>query len=155
MTTYEEYIDYFETTADDHIGISCFRVGGIEMMLGSQRADIEYPCLWLELPTVNFVYGEEGQSTIEFKGAFALIQGHEEDNELEQQNLHSLLEIVKDIIGKIRNEWEGNMRQIDPHQLTVEPIVSALNDNCTGWRVEFTTATLWQSCYNPSQFGVL
>jgi len=50
MADYAQYVDYIRSIQASHLRLQKFYVGGIERILGANRGEIEYPCLWLELP---------------------------------------------------------------------------------------------------------
>lgn len=155
ISTFQQLVTYWRDTADAHVAIKTFALGGYERIQSHERADMEYPLLWLELPSVQPHYDESNGSKCVFSSAFLVLQNTEvNDFEAQEIALHDTLEIVYDILGKIKNEWDLNDMTIDPSSIVIDSKGPIGGDYSVGWRVEFATADYRQFCYDQTKFGL-
>jgi hypothetical protein len=151
MTTFNQYHDYFKAIADSHVDIMAFHFGGVEDILGFERSGIQYPCFWLEPPSVvtNF---EQGM--ISYMGAFAIMSPLEVNDLMTNRlaTLQATEAIVHEILGKLRVDWENRVGLVDPSSMHYDMLTGITSDYDWGWRVEFTCNASNPFCHNPLKF---
>jgi len=140
LNSYADYIAYFQSIADNLNGVNSFVVGNSERILSRQNTEIDYDCLWLEIPDVRLV--EVGSYKRKYIGAFLLLSNAPPDDWLaEDEDLNRLLPLTEQVIGKMIEDSEEGLFEFNPDDLMIEWKGKLTGDSDWGWRVEFEITT--------------
>jgi hypothetical protein len=151
IESYLGYIQYFKTISESLIGINSFVVGGSERILSRQNSELDYDCLWLEIPDVNLV--ERGTYKNVFNGAFLLLSNAPPDDwDAEDADLNRLLPLTQQVIGKMIEDSEEGLFEFNPDELLIEWKGKLTGDSDWGWRVEFQITTGACICVDPKMW---
>jgi len=150
---YAGYVDYFRQIADKLVAIKSFVVGGSERILSRQNSELDYDCMWLEIPDASL--REDGSWKQDFSGAFLLLSNAPPDDwEQEDADLNRLLPIVHQIIGRMILDAEDGVFEFNPDDLMIEWKGRLTGDNDWGWRVDFRITTGACICIEDEHWSV-
>lgn len=148
INSYSGYVKYFETISENLIGINSFVVGNSERILSRQNSELDYDCLWLEIP--DFGLAEKGSWKGSFRSAFLLLSNAPADDwDAEDEDLDRLLPLVQQVIGKMIEDSEDGLFEFNPDEILIEWKGKLTGDNDWGWRVEFELTTGACICVDP------
>lgn len=152
--TYIDIINYLKALGTAHRLIHYTTFGDYEEILGAERNNIEYPCLWIESPEGS-VTGDMDMMKLEWESAFVvLINSMPDDRDKHIENLSTSLTIAMQIIARIRRDViNGTILGANISQMKITPIWSIHPDNDQGFRVSFILETKNNDlCYNEDVF---
>ncbi|WP_020531417.1 hypothetical protein [Flexithrix dorotheae] len=140
---------YFEALVGMTSKIKSFKFGGFNRIIESLKSEIDYPCLFLELPEKSFDGGLSTGLQKEYKIAFALISSVPKDDYDKQDELvfNALENYIEQLIRKIAIDFD---MEEDIGQFSLDPLYGLLHDNCYGWRVEFELVEDSKICKDES-----
>jgi hypothetical protein len=150
MDLIDDYVTYWQGVEASHVSLRSISFGGVEEILGMERASMEYPAIWVEIPDIVPDWETGRTPDIKLRGAIAILYPSEVGDINGKINaLHVSWQVVYDILGKVDKEWkERQPKRIDPASIVIEPLISVANNNNHGWRMEFTMHTKSLICYN-------
>jgi len=135
---------YFERLADNHPDIMDFVVGDSEHILSRDRSSLEYPCLWLESPNVNWDFGTKRSMDYEF--SISILENVPDDAWRREQYLkHKLLLITGHILHQINQDAEAGIILLTGKRAKSMFLPRMGNDNSILWRTDlvFSTPLSW------------
>jgi hypothetical protein len=136
INDYDSFIDYFKTLALSHNKVKSFFQGSMDRLSEAVRSDIEYYAFYISYPEIQ-ANQDFSQQSETYSSAITLFGNFErDDHTAEQLVLQETLIIIRQLVGKIRNDdYDG---KIDFKIISAYEVVSpTFSDNCTGWRFEF------------------
>lgn len=154
---YRNIIDYFTMLARQHVKLNSSYHGDYEQILGATNTNIEYPCLWIESPEAKAMGDTDTLSLSWACAIVVLYQAPNDDFDQKQANLDLALDIVKDIIGRMRNDViEGNLLGVSFNNSMIDQVYdSELSDSGQGYRFSFIIKTSnSELCYNPAKWVI-
>jgi len=133
--TYADHIDYFRQLGAAHRQIKSVIVGDYQDIIQKERADIQYPALWIESPDSQFV-GDNDHFEEMKSGSFVILQnGDPKDEEKRLYNLEQTYRIAREVALRMLKDFEYMRFEIKNRRLTM--IASIYNDHDQGWRFSF------------------
>lgn len=144
LKTLAEIETYFKRIADESTELRGFVVGDTEQILSEDRSRLSYPMLWLETPDVTWELPNSGKRT--YSLYFSILHNTRVDDWQHQQYvLHTCLEIVEDMLARIRDDHRLNLFKI-VGQPQSDPIVGMGNDFDHGWRTHIMLEVPMKNC---------
>lgn len=135
---FQNIVDYFQELAQANIAIDgSFIYGPTERIIGDQRADIQYPVLYLELP--DFSIRDNGASNItnEFVLGFSILDKSDGSYASENIKWDSTDEIMQDFLARIWRDRTKLQWLQTLNNFTITPVFAKMADQMIGWRCEF------------------
>ena len=123
----------FEDLADSHVDIKQFFHGDYDKILGDERHNIDYPCLWLETPEIPFS-GDSDNLGYAFSNIFIILMNSPKDN-IPRQEYNKVFteQLAKEMIKKLVCNPDFISSNI-----MMYPLDNIDNNHDQGWRVEIT-----------------
>ncbi len=132
-TTLGELDAYFKRLVDSHPNINSVVIGDSEQILSIDRSKIEYPCLWVETPNVDWHLKDNPKRYYSF--GFVVLANVPADRWLAQRYaLHTTLEITEQLLTKIKDDSDENLIFIEQGTATSYPVLGYGHDHDFGWR---------------------
>jgi hypothetical protein len=151
---YTDIISYLKSLGR-HRDIKYTAFGDYEEILGPERNNIDYPCLWIESPEGS-VLGDLDTMRLQWECAFVvLINSSPDDYAKHITNLSSSLEIAMQLIARMKKDViDGTILGLDISTTKIQPIWSIHNDNDQGFRVSFLlSSSNADLCYNSTKWA--
>jgi hypothetical protein len=152
--TYADIIDYITQIGISHKQIASVVVADYEEIIERERADIAYPCLWIESPEASFD-GDNDSIEQKFSGSFVVLQnGDPKDVDRRQYNLETTYRIARSLaLRMVYDRSRGHIR-FDIRNRRLTSIASIYNDSDQGWRFDFDIIAQLPDldCYNPAEW---
>lgn len=146
-----EFLTYLSDLGHAHNSIKSVVMGDYEDIISKERTTIEYPCLWIETPTVLF-YGDNDAPRQIFQGSLVVLHNNNnvQDPKVIRQNLESTFEIAREFL--YRMTMKDQLFSITNRRL--DAIATLGNDDDQGWRFEFEIETdvTADQCYDASHW---
>jgi hypothetical protein len=159
---YLGYIQFWRDIADAHIDIKGFVHGTTKDINTRSRSELEYPCLWLETPSVGVMDNNKGNRRGKWRGGFVILQTKANINdaintdsnpELARDTLyHETLIIALDVQMRLKKLFRDADLEYDL-QTEIEPIETLFIDDDIGWRISYVIDFQFSQIYNPAKFG--
>lgn len=128
---------YFENLSETHPDIKDFLVGDSDKILSMDRSRLNYPCLWLETPEVDWTFGNQRQRN--YKVAFLILWNTPTDDwEKERLVKSKTLDITDQILRWIQEDKENDIVLFDVLNSKSMPVFGFGHDNDLGWRTEIS-----------------
>jgi len=150
--TYLDHIDYLTQLGHAHKQIKSVVIGDFQDIADKERAEIQYPCLWIESPESQFV-GDNDAFEEQKSGAFVVLQnGDPKDEDKRKYNLEQTYRIARSIALRMIRDYSYLRYTIKNKRLSM--IESIYNDYDQGWRFTFDQIASLQSleCYNSAEW---
>lgn len=160
MTPYQKYISYFEDIANRHPAINWFYELDEEEILQGLRNDVQYPCMFLEIPEISFADNGSNTDSITPVGLVVLSACAPGDQAEKRDTLISHEAIIFDIIRQMREDDRTGQLHLNTNQVTYAKVGPHF-ENCYGWRLD-ARLQLWADlhykeenyvAYNPNKFA--
>ncbi len=151
--TYESYFQEMATGETGHIELKDFYCGESSEIIQATLSELQYPCLWLEDPSIRFGgVGRDGE-TCGFNGAIIILWNCPLDDFLLRRELkQKCFLIAVDILGRMVKDMQERELNLDPDSVSGDVISSMLVDGATGWRFEFYIKDPVAICYDSNKF---
>lgn len=134
---YRQVINYFKNLSEIHPNIKFFAFGDYDRILGAERDNISYPCMWLEVPNLSFKGENEVRSKVWNVAFVILLNAQLDDTETIEENIDTSEQICYDIISKILYDHsQGTFLNVAISDVNMDLVYSKNSDNDQGWRVE-------------------
>ena len=145
ISTLAELNAYLFNIGEQHPDINEVIIGDSEQILAIDRSKINYPCLWIETPSVNWHFGNNPDRNYQL--FFVVLENTAIDNWAHQQHiLDRCLTITEHILAIFQSDHEvGNIR-LDRPSADSSPILGYGHDNDYGWRTQLSVKGLLSSC---------
>ena len=124
---------YFEGLVAQTTKLKTFKYGSYRRVIEALKTEMEYPCLFLEIPEKGFSNGIS-DAYRNYDIAFAIIAEAEKDDYEKQDTLinNTLEHYAEQITRQVLVDMDMEERLDD---VTFEAITGGLHDNVFGWRV--------------------
>lgn len=135
------YLTTFPTTIPE---IKAVEFGDEEEILNRQNTRIQYPCLWVETPTVTLISEPPGRLF-----AFGLTVLHnvpKDDNRMAIERRSQALDIAEKAWRKLEDDEENGLFQLESTRTEGDPIQKWSGDRDTGFRFEVRLITGREDC---------
>lgn len=151
--TLTDYIAYFRNLAQKHVAIKSFVHGSSARIVSQSRSDLEYPCLWLETPSMHLQENKADNMTGERYSGFVILKNAPVDSPEQEDLIWAETEqIALDVLARIRKEQRLHNFRISFKDIPLEPISTLFIDNDYGWRCSFMIDNGIDLCYNPAKW---
>lgn len=150
---YGDFITYLKDLGNSHVDIKAIVIGDYEDIISRERTDIQYPCLWIETPSVRYDGDNDSVKEI-YEGAIVILHnGSNIDPQVVAANLASTFLIARDFLFRI--SLYDNLMSITRRRL--DAIATLGNDNDQGWRFSFEIEQgfVGVQCVDPDQWSDL
>jgi hypothetical protein len=159
VNSFASYKEYFENLVAKNKALKSFYLGDSERIISKQRSEIEYPCLWLESPSIPFRDAKSDNPQADFIAAFSILSNVATDDEAAQDqamqdNFLIAIEVISRMIRDRRGRSDDPMFNLDINSIHMDPINSMMVDNDYGYRVEFKLNNNINLCYDSSKWEV-
>jgi hypothetical protein len=148
---YEGFIDYIKDLGDAHADIQSIVIADYDDIITRERTDLQYPCLWIETPTVRYRGDNDSVREI-YEGALVILQnGSNLDPDIVASNLKETFIIAREFLFRIAL-YENKM-SITNKELSA--IATLGNDNDQGWRLSFDIEQPFDTddvCIDPTRW---
>lgn len=156
FTDFESYRNYFSNLASYHVDLAGFTYGGDDRVISDTRNEVEYPCLWLEPPSVD-ISDHLYNRTMKFNGAFVIMKNAEVgDFDAQNQIMQDMYLISTQVLARMIKDFQAagaNKVKIIENSLRMDPISTLFVDNDWGWRCEFTVSVDTDAiCYQSAKW---
>lgn len=153
---YQAYIDYFSNLADQNTELQDFVLGPDQRILSAERADLDFPVLWLEDPDI--VVLEDTEMSLQFNTRLLILQNVGSHATFTEQKtaLNDTFLIGINLISRIRQDSEEATTadafffDFDFGSVRMTPAVSMLNDGDWGWVIELLITSPASHCVDDS-----
>jgi len=145
ITDYNSWIAYFRSLVSSHIQLQDFVFGGSQRILNRERMDLNYPCLWLELPDVVPFSGQT-DLRLRFVTGLHILQATPQDFEQEDDAMNSTYQIALDILQKLIDDADAGLFDFDVRTAVMQPRPPFSGDNDFGWHLEFDLSISASDC---------
>lgn len=125
----EEYLDNFPTLVP---GLASVVHGDEDEILNRQNSRIQYPCLWVETPAVEFL-NDPPAKRFTFHVA-VLFNVTKDDPRLERQRRSEALTLAERVYARLEAGQEEGRFEFYSTVSEGEPILRFSGDRDTGWR---------------------
>ncbi|WP_210521592.1 hypothetical protein [Hymenobacter terricola] len=137
-----DFIDYFRRLAAANVALAgSFVHGAAGRIISGSRSGIDYPCLWLETPSLGF---EEKDGTAPLgkrRCAFVVLQKVPSDDYEAQDAGWALAEdIALQVLSYLLRDRKARRFHFSLNEKELEPVATLTVDNEIGWRLEFELA---------------
>ena len=133
-----DFIAYFRQLATANLALKTFVHGAAGRIISGSRSGIEYPCLWLETPTLGF---EEKDGTAPFgkrRCAFVVLQKVPANDDEAQDAGWALAEdIALQVVSYLLRDRKARKFSFSLNEKDLEPVATITVDGEIGWRLEF------------------
>ena len=160
--TFLEFIQYWRDLATSHVDIMDFAHGGTREINQISKSDLDYPCLWLETPSLLPKDNNLGNARLQWRTGVAIITSSSKINEaldtqanpnLARDTLYnSTYLIALDIMRKIKKDYREAKLELRINTVSLDPIDQLFVDNVIGWRLEVSMDFNFNLAYNPAKF---
>jgi len=135
---YSEFLDYLKTLGESHVNVKSVVMGDYEEILEMERTTIDYPCLWIETPSVIYQGDNDSVRQI-YQGSLVVLHNNAavHDPETARANLESTFDLAREILWRMT--VHDNL--FDIRGVRMDAIATLGNDNDQGWRFEFQIET--------------
>lgn len=137
----ETYLATFSTAIP---AIKAVEFGDEEEILNRQNSRIQYPCLWVETPTVTLI-GEPPGRLFVF-ALTVLCNVPKDDNRLARERRSEAIDIAEKAWRKLEDDEEAGLFQLDATRTEGDPIQKWSGDRDTGYRFEIRLTTGREDC---------
>lgn len=150
-----EIKNYFEVLALRHKQIKKFHYGDFDDIVGTERANSDYPLLWLESAVIQ--PRDEDSFNHVFDFAFlVLMAAPTDDKERNLYNQEATFKIAQSILHKMMQDAEDNIIEMEINDCEYQPVIRAVgNNNETGWRIPVRLYGYTDTCVNESDWNNL
>ena len=145
ITDFNSYIQYFRTVAEEHTGIADFVFGDSQRILSREIAEIQYPCLWLEVPDISPFSGDT-DLRLRFDGGLMILQATPQDFEQEDAALNSTFLISIAVLQRMMNDAEAGLFDFNPRTAVLQAKPPFSGDNDHGWHLDFDLSISASDC---------
>ena len=138
VTNQAELRQYFYEISEANPDIKHFIFGDAERVVSEDRSRIEYPCLWLETPTI--IYDLPKNQKKKLIANFVILSNSAPDdwNKSETES-DKCAQIMNDVLQTLKEHSEGNIIRLEKSsRLKAEPINGFAHDYDIGFRGEAT-----------------
>lgn len=136
----ENYLDYFESWANEEPGSKFFLYGGVEfgIAFATGREDFGYPFVWLEQPEIVTEDNGAGQYLEKYATAVCFVQSAPRDDLAAQKQ--ASIDMFR-LAAKLQKKLLKDNKKASFLDLTIEMKKNEIDkgwagDHC-GWRLEF------------------
>jgi len=149
-----ELRNYIEQLTAEHKKIKQFYYADYDDIIGSERANIEYPLLWMESPDVRPRNADH--FNVEYSFSFlVLMAAPVDEKQMQLDNSIETFDIAMSILSRIQyDEEESNTLEFEIDDVDMHEVGAAAvgNNNETGWRVSMKLSTYVEHCYDPTDY---
>lgn len=134
--TLAEYKKFFTDLAAS-LGLDCV-YGNSRRILNRQSSQLNYPCLWLEIPMKEYV--RQGALKKKYLGAFTILEQNDVDDEAQQdEHLNGTAELTDRVLLRMEAAAEAGVFEfrMDGNAQS-DSIEHWSADNGWGWRTSFS-----------------
>lgn len=144
--SFDGFIQYFRTLAAEHVGLRHFAHGPAQRILSNTRSGFQYPCLWLETPSLKLTEKDGTDPDGLRQCAFVVLTQCKGGYDEQDKAWADTEQIALDIIARMRKDRKLRLFSFDGN-VHLEAISTLTVDNDFGWRVEFETSKTTGLCY--------
>lgn len=152
ITDYSSYINYFQNLVAAHVGLVDFVYGGSQRILSRESSDLNYPCLWLEVPDV-VPFSGDSDLRLRFSGGLMIMESTPQDFEQEDDAMNSTYAIAISIIQRLMDDAEQGLFDFNPRNAVLQPKVPFSGDNDHGWHIDFDISISASACLNENDWN--
>lgn len=136
--TLPEFIAYFRRLAARHVELKgSFVHGSAGRIIAGSRSGMEYPCLWLETPTLAMAEKDDNFPLGTRRAAFVILaRVPPDDYEAQDAGWASTERIALDVLAMLRHDRKARLFSFGLGGI-LEPVATLTVDNEIGWRFEF------------------
>lgn len=147
------FIDYFRNIAAKHVDVKDFVHGASGDILAKTRSSLQYPCLWLETPNLQFHDNDTLQLTADRIGAFVVLWNAPNKTPEQIDVIWADCEqIVYDVLGRMVRDRKQRKFQFSLNGTSAEAISQMFTDKDFGWRVEFKMGKEVPICFDATKW---
>lgn len=118
--------------------------GDEEEILNRQNTQMQYPCIWIETPSVRLNVGD-GADRFHFNITF-LQNAPNGDSKAARSARSRMLEIAREFWQALLQQSDESTFMVDSEQSEAEPIVRWSGDGDTGWRMPVSILDYYSPC---------
>jgi hypothetical protein len=145
MNTPTSFADYFKNLVNDSVAklgiaheIKDFVWGDSRRIIGKSRSDLDYPCLFLEVPSFQLSDNFSNDLNASARSAFSiLINSEVGDWDKQNQIWNDTYKTGIRVLGQMYKDRKSNGFYFNLNGVIAEPIQSFIVDNDYGYRFEF------------------
>lgn len=154
FNTLPEFIDYFRQLATANRALNgSFVHGATSRIISGSRSGIDYPCLWLETPTLALSEKDGTAPLGKRQCAFVVLQNvPSDDYDAQDAGWAAAEQIALDVLSRMIVDRKARKFGFHLNDRPLEPVSTLTVDNEIGWRYEFELESYVQVCYEPSRW---
>ena len=145
MNTPLSFSTYFQDMVTNSVAklgapneIKDFVWGDSRRIIGKSRSELDYPCLFLEVPTFQLSDNFGNDRTGAARSAFSILINSEVDDWDKQNTIwNDTYKIGLRVLGQMMQDRKTNGFYFNINGVLIEPIQSFIVDNDYGYRFEF------------------
>lgn len=151
----KELKEYIGSIATKHKDIKYFHCGTTKEIIGKSRSELEYPCLWLEIPTLGIKSNQVGFFAENVFAIIVMCNTAESEDSVVDEVWDLTQEIMLEVLAKLKTDLEKRViNGLSLEDMELEPISSLTFDNDYGWRVELRVAKNTTLKLNPDKWDL-
>lgn len=155
INSFSTWHEYFEEIVEQLPELNTFKLGDPLRYINGEMGDIQYPCLWLEWPEMEFKDAGAENYRDEKTFGFAVIKACDV-NDYTTQNAAMLetQDIMRKIFARMIKDRRDNRLLNWYLPVKFEPIIEMGISTSYGWRAELSTSGTLNLFYDSNDWTV-
>jgi hypothetical protein len=140
QNTLPNFIAYFRRLAGEHVALQAFVVGPTQRIIAGSRAELAYPLLWLELPSLALLDKDSTQPMGQRHAALVVLDSASVTDYADQDAKWASTEaLALDVLSRMGKDYKAReFLSFSLDGVLLEAVATLTQAGEIGWRFEFS-----------------